>query len=276
MDWKERKRKVLNESIENPVQGFSRLLEIVTILRGSEGCQWDRELTPLKLRQNIVEEAFELIDGINNNNKTETQEELGDVFLVLTMLGRVLEDEKTVNLKDVFHQVCEKLIRRHPHVFKDQIDLNSKEILHQWEEIKKQEKDPERQNGFLHKIGQGLHPLDKAFKYQKKVSMVGFDWPSVQGVLDKIYEELKEVEEEIQSHNSPGLEEELGDLLFSVINLIRFKGYSPTLILEKNLLKFKDRFESMESALRFEDLELSPENFQSMEKYWTAHKNNNE
>jgi tetrapyrrole methylase family protein/MazG family protein len=276
-NWESLKKEVLKEyNSVDPIQAFQRLYQIIKILRSPIGCNWDRGLNYKDLQQNIVEESFELIDGIHNGSKSEMREELGDVFLVITMLGRILEEESMFTLSDSLHEVCEKLIRRHPHVFSKSNNLSADAIKKQWEEIKKQEKDPRDINGFLYKIGHGLHPLDKAANIQKKVSKIGFDWPDSEGVILKIEEEIEEVKVELKRNNQEKLQMELGDLLFSVINLIRYLGYSPTLLLERNLNKFALRFEFLENKMKENGLALSPDNFDRMEYFWQKSKHLNE
>jgi tetrapyrrole methylase family protein/MazG family protein len=275
LEWSELKQIVkTNNFPDDPVKAFERLYTIISILRSPEGCSWDKSLQYSDLQQNLVEESFELIDGIRNNNTQEMREELGDVYLVITMLGRILEESSIFTLADSLHEVSEKLIRRHPHVFTHDSNLSSEQVKVQWEAIKRTEKDPHENQGYLHKIGQGLHPLDKAAKIQRKVSKVGFDWPSVQGVLGKIEEELQEVRDEIlkaeveSESNEKRLKEELGDLLFSVVNLVRYLGFSPTLLLHQNLEKFTERFHYVESEMKKEGLKMNTEHLDRMEKHW--------
>ena len=178
----------------------NRLYSIVETLRGEGGCPWDREQSPLTLRGDLIEETYECIEAIDEQNPDHIREELGDLFLLVTMISYMYQQEKLFTVSDVLNDISEKLIRRHPHVFGElraenqEGTLSSGMVLDNWARIKVEQEGRKPKDSVLDEVSRGLPPLDRAWKLQKKAAKQGFDWPNVKGALDKLKEELAEVE----------------------------------------------------------------------------------
>ena len=255
----------------NRTEAFQELYDIIVRLRGPNGCPWDKDQTPLSLRDDLIEETYECIEAINENDTDHIKEELGDVFLLVTMLSYMYEQEGNFSVADVLKTLSEKLIRRHPHVFADAKASSPEEALKNWAKIKVEKEGRKSKDSILDEVSRGLPPLDLAFKLQKKAAKVGFDWPETSGVVGKIHEELEEVETAINTDKA-SLEEELGDLLFSVINLCRFFEIEPSLALQKTNVKFTKRFKHVEKSMKESGEEMNPKNLDIMDKYWNEAK----
>jgi MazG family protein len=243
-------------------EAIGRLREIVGTLRSPEGCPWDREQTHASLRGALLEECYEAIDAINRADDANLSEELGDLLLLVVMHARLGEERGAFQFDELVHGVCEKLIRRHPHVFGTAEAGDSTEVLRQWEQIKRQEKGG--QASVLDGLAASLPGLMRAQAVQKKVGRVGFDWGEVGPVLDKIEEEARELREVLAKAELPQArrEEEVGDLLFSVVNLSRKLGLEAETCLNATTEKFIRRFKVIETAAaaqgrRIEDLSLA-------------------
>jgi len=246
---------------------LARLRAIMHRLRAPGGCPWDAEQTHASLITNLIEETYETVDTIQRGDHDHLQEELGDLLLQVIFHSELAEEARRFNLDDVARGISDKLVRRHPHVFATSNAADSEAVLQQWDEIKRAEKGHEDQP-YLHGIGKGLPALLRAAKLQKKASKVGFDWPDETGVLAKIREELGELESALQKNDSSHIDEELGDLLFSVVNLIRFRKADPEVLMAAANTKFEIRFAAMESALRQRGLTLSAATPDQMESEW--------
>lgn len=254
-------------NIPEAQRAFGRLLEIIERLRGPGGCPWDREQTPMTLRRTLTEEAYELIHAIEQDDAEGAREELGDVALNVAMLGEMFENGGRFRLAEALDGVCEKLIRRHPHVFGESTARTPDEVVAQWEAIKVREKDG-RPTSLLHKAGRGLPPLEKAQEVQKKAATVGFDWTRTADVFEKIREELDEVRAEWDGADPDRLELEIGDLLFSVVNLARRLNVDASLALHRSIEKFLARFRYIEEVFATENRPLDPTQNARMEELW--------
>ena len=232
----------------NDADQMVRLRKIVARLRGSGGCPWDIEQTHSSLRAHMVEEAYEVIDAIDRADDPHLREELGDFLLQVFMHSQIAEERGAFDLDGVANEVCEKLIRRHPHVFGDNALADSDAVLRQWEEIKRGEKGA-RPESVLDGVAASLPSLMRAEKIQKKAARVGFDWPDLHGVLEKIREETAEVEEALAAGDRAEIEREIGDLLFSVVNLSRKCKFDAELVLQQATNKFVARFRRLEAEL---------------------------
>ena len=268
-------------------EAFQAFYDIVVRLRGPEGCPWDREQTPESLRDELIEETYECIEAIDEKDSLHIKEELGDLFLLITMLAYMHEQEGVFQLSDVFSAVSEKLIRRHPHVFGNAEFKNSSEVLENWAKIKIEQEGRKPKDSILDEVGQGIPPLERAAKLQKKAAKAGFDWLDIEGVFGKINEELDEVQEAVENSiisigkkNSLSayeetelkLEEELGDLLFSVVNLCRFLGTEPSIALARTNRKFTERFRYVETKMKEKGLEMKKNNLKIMDQFWNEAK----
>ncbi|MGJ8676923.1 MAG: nucleoside triphosphate pyrophosphohydrolase [Akkermansiaceae bacterium] len=261
------------EMIENAEAGtqLARLRAIMHRLRAPGGCPWDAEQTHESLISNLIEEAYETVDAIRRNDHEHLKEELGDLLLQVVFHSELAEEAGRYNFDDVARTVSDKLIRRHPHVYGNSSADDTESVLSQWDAIKRQEKGDQAEP-YLHNTGKGLPSMLRAMKLQKKAAKVGFDWPDDEGVVDKIREELAEVETELASGNKDLLGQEIGDLLFSVVNLARKHKLDPEIILESTNVKFETRFHAMDQALQSEGKDLKSAGLDEMEAKWQAAK----
>jgi tetrapyrrole methylase family protein/MazG family protein len=263
-------------------EAFQQMFELIVRLRGPGGCPWDLEQTPLTLRGDLIEETYECVEAIDEQNPLHVKEELGDLFLLVTMLAYMHEQEGHFTVAEVLQELSEKLIRRHPHVFKinaneESSSLTSEEVLRNWAKIKVEQEGRKPKDSLLDEVSRGLPPLDRAWKLQKKAAKAGFDWPDVSGVIAKIKEELQEVEAAMENADSSAakntaLEGELGDLLFSVVNLCRFFKIEPSVALQRTNIKFTERFKHVENRMKETGLEMNAKNLEAMDKYWNEAK----
>ena len=252
--------------LENlPEEPVARLRAIVSLLRSPEGCPWDREQTHESLRAGLLEEACETIDAITNADDANLREELGDLLLQVVFHTDLSAERGAFTLEDAAHHTCEKLIRRHPHVFGDGDAADTSAVLRQWEQIKREEKG--ERASIMDGIPRALPALIRAANIQKKAGRVGFDWPDTAGVIDKFREELAELFAELESGDPKKLEHEIGDILFTAVNMARKLGVEPELALEHANQRFIARFQHMETSAarggqKLED--LSPEDLDSL------------
>jgi tetrapyrrole methylase family protein/MazG family protein len=252
------------QDIEQP---FRKLCDIVARLRGPGGCPWDREQNPRSLREDLVEETYECIEAISEDDPLHIKEELGDIFLLAVMLSYMHEEENKFTIASVLEGISEKLIRRHPHVFAGVEVKDSAEVLDNWSKIKVEQEGRKPKESILDGVMQNLPPLDRAYKLQKKAAKASFDWPNLDGVFAKAEEELEEVRSTINSEPEK-LEEELGDLLFSVVNLCRYLKIEPSSALLRANTKFVTRFHYVEKMMKETGAEMKRENLATMDKYW--------
>ncbi|HSU80726.1 MAG TPA: nucleoside triphosphate pyrophosphohydrolase [Candidatus Angelobacter sp.] len=256
-------------------QTFPRLRDIIRMLRAPGGCPWDQEQTHESLRKYLVEETYEVLAAIEEEDDNHLVEELGDVLLQVMLHAQIGEDEGYFNIYDIIRALSEKMIRRHPHVFGNWHVKNADEVTKNWESIKREEKADERvKTSILQDIGKGLPPLAFAQELQKKAAKVGFDWPSVDEVWDKIYEELEECRVEEQAGNLSKLEAELGDVLFSVVNLARKHNIDPMVALISTNQKFRSRFMEIEHRATKMGKDIGDLSLVEMEQIWVNAKEN--
>jgi tetrapyrrole methylase family protein/MazG family protein len=252
---------------------FKALYDTVVRLRSPGGCKWDREQTPSSLRGALIEETYECLEAIDENNPTHIAEELGDLFLLATMLSFMHEEEGKFSVADVLSKTNEKLIRRHPHVFAEVKVKDTAEILDNWAAIKTEQEGRKPKDSVLDEVSSGIPPMDRSFALQKKAAKVGFDWPDTEGVIAKVKEELEEVREaNMEKTSQVEIEKELGDLLFSVINLCRFLKVEPSVALRRTNSKFVERFKYMEKKMKETGQQMNKENLEVMDKYWNEAK----
>jgi len=248
---------------------FKDLYDIIVKLRAPGGCPWDIEQTPSSLRGSLIEETYECLEAIDEKDPAHIAEELGDLFLLATMISYMHEQEGKFSVADALSNVGKKLIRRHPHVFGEVKVKDSAEVLENWAQIKVEQEGRKPKDSVLDEVSGGLPPMDRAFKLQKKAAKKGFDWPDIDGVADKIKEELDET---LAAKNAEETEEELGDLLFSVINLCRYLKVEPSAALNRTNNKFIERFKYVEKKMKETGQEMKKENLNIMDKYWNEAK----
>ncbi|MCK5117839.1 MAG: nucleoside triphosphate pyrophosphohydrolase [Candidatus Aegiribacteria sp.] len=241
------------------------LIRIVRKLRSPSGCSWDREQTVESLSPYMLEEAYEVADAIEKNDMELLRTELGDLLLHVIMSADICEEQNEFSLKDVVEGISEKLIRRHPHVFKQQCGLSATDVEKQWEAIKASEKKDE---GFFGSIPSVMPALQTAWRIQQRASEVGFDWPDARGALSKIFEEIHEFEKSLESDDTEAQNAELGDVFFSMVNYCRLLGLEPEAVLRANNRKFIERFTRMERILKEAGISLNEADMKMMENAW--------
>lgn len=281
---------------------FQRFFDTIKALRAPNGCPWDKEQTPLSMRNDLIEESFEALDAISEQNPEHAKEELGDVILNATMISYMYEQENHFTVADVYKELTDKLIRRHPHVFPEsegqscveQKTSTPEEVLQQWDRIKSNLEN-RKSSSILDEVPNGFPPLLKAYKMQKKAAKKGFDWKDLKPVKDKIFEELNEVEQayetlqqfkqepsnakpftvnssetanELQLH----LEEEIGDLLFSVVNYARHLNVDPSVALNRTNQKFYKRFSYVEQEMTKANIPMDYEHLKEQDNFWNQAK----
>src|SRR6201987_659557 len=245
------------------VSPIDRLKQIVERLRSPDGCPWDREQTHESLKPHIIEECYELLDAIDDQDDQGMQEELGDVLLQVVLHAQMASEESRFDCDSVAEVISEKLIRRHPHVFGDTKLATSDAVLKQWDAIKRGEK-TDRASA-LGGVPRGLPALAKAQKTQSKAARVGFDWADAEGALEKVKEEINELE---QAGASEQLAEELGDLLFSVVNFARKSKLDAEDLLQAATRKFSERFRKIEALAESRGLSFSSLTLAEMDDLW--------
>ncbi len=248
----------------------SRLQEIVTRLRAPDGCPWDREQTHKSLKPALVEECYEVVDAIDAEDDVNFCEELGDLLLHVVMHAEMAGEREAFAFDAVVDGICEKLVRRHPHVFGDATAAGSDEVLKQWEQIKRAEKGEGA--SVLDGLPKALPALMRAQNVQKKVARVGFDWDEVGSVLDKVVEETAEVREAIASGGADAVRDEIGDLLFSVVNLARKTKVESEIALTEATNKFARRFRAVEAAVRESGRSVEDCSLAELDAFWDAEK----
>jgi len=261
------------EMIDSPDAGqqLARLRAIMHRLRAPGGCPWDAEQTHESLVPNLIEEAYETVDTIQRGDFEHLKEELGDLLLQVVFHSEIAGEAGRFTLDDVARGISDKLVRRHPHVFGESNAADTDAVLRQWDEIKRTEKGDEGEL-YLHGVGKGLPALLRASKLQKKASKVGFDWPVETGVVAKIREELHELIAAIDEQDLAAVSEEMGDLLFSVVNLARFRNVDPEVLMAAANTKFERRFGEMERLLSAQGLTLQAATAAQMEDAWEVAK----
>ncbi len=254
---------------------FKKLIGIVNKLRSKNGCLWDRKQTLRSIRENIIEEAYETVDAIDKNDYQLIKKETGDLLLQAVFISQIAGEKNKFNIKDVINEVIDKLIRRHPHVFKNVKVKNTEQVLHNWENIKKNEEGKNKQESILKNIPGNLPALIKANKVQSKVERFGFKWKSVKGPIKKLKEELKEFIDAVNNGCSKEeIEEEFGDILFTLVNIGRYYKISPEQALNSTIKKFNKRFRFIEQEVKKENKSLKEFELQDLQCLWKKAKIN--
>lgn len=235
------------ELSKNTVYNVTNLCRIVKILRGPDGCPWDMKQTHESIRQHVIEEAYEVVDAIDNDDVDNLIEELGDLLFQVIFHSELGSEEGYFNFSNVVTNICEKMYFRHPHVFGDVRAANVDEALGSWEASKQKQKKISSYTDNLKDVPKALSPLSRSFKIQKRAAQAGFDFPTVEGALLKIKEELFEFIEEYQNYDFEKMEDEFGDLLFALVNFARFMEINPDIALNRTINKFINRFEYIET-----------------------------
>ena len=261
--------------INNPSKGMLRLQEIMRALRDPEGgCPWDIEQNFSSIAPYTVEEAYEVADAIERENWDDLKNELGDLLLQTVYHTQMAEEENLFNFNDVINQISEKMIKRHPHVFgSSKQNKTSDQQIKDWEAIKADERVKKNQTGILDDVALNLPALVRSLKLQKRAARVGFDWPTVSKVLKKIEEETKELVEAKEFESQERINEEFGDLMFSIVNLGRHLKVDPEEALKKTNTKFITRFKFIEDEIKSQGRNLEDTSLEEMEQLWQSAKN---
>lgn len=241
---------------------FEDLLRIMEILRGEDGCPWDREQTHESLKKYLIEETYEVIEALDSGVPGKFADELGDLLLQIVFHAQIGKEKGAFSIDDVISCVCRKMVDRHTHVFGEGSADTADEVVDNWEEIKKKEKGLKTHTQILRDVSSYLPALMRSYKVQQKAAKVGFDWDNVKDAMEKVKEEINEVEEVYNTEKMEKIEEEVGDLLFAVVNVSRFLKVQPEIALVKAIEKFIGRFEyieenSIKSGNKMEEMSLN-------------------
>lgn len=253
---------------ETDGEAIERLIEIVRILRGDNGCPWDKAQTHKSLKQCLIEEAYEVCDSIDKNDSKSMEDELGDVLLQVVFHSLLAKESSEFEFKDVSNMSCEKMIRRHPHIFSKEDGKTIDKALERWENVKRQERGDSSISDEMNDIPKILPALTKSYKIQSKARNVGFDWENVSGALEKIDEEKNELIEAFEKDDKDMITDEIGDLLFSVVNISRFSGVNPEEALNSTSQKFIKRFSYVETEAAKMQIPLKEMSFDEMNSLW--------
>ena len=272
-----------DDEVRAAADGFARLVALMRTLRSEEGCAWDREQTLESLRPYVIEETYEVIDAIDRGDAAALRDELGDFLLEAVFLAQVAHERGDFHISDSLRAICDKLIRRHPHVFPPAADgatpgngrvaagtrLTSDDVKRQWDAIKSEERaEAGEEPSLLGTVPESLPALLRAYRLGKRAASAGFDWPDPSGVEEKVIEELAELANARTEGSPAAIEEELGDLLFAIANLARHLGVDPETALRGANRKFTERFTQLEERFRDRGIELSSASLDEMEAEW--------
>jgi tetrapyrrole methylase family protein / MazG family protein len=249
---------------------IDRLIEIVAKLRSPDGCPWDREQTHESLVSSLLDETYEFIEAIEEKDIPKMREELGDLLLQIAIQSQIASEEKTFTIDDVAGGINEKLVRRHPHVFGNLKVSSSDEVLHNWEMIKKEEKKDRKY--IVDDIPLALPSLLRAEKMQRRVARVGFDWPDVRPVFDKVEEEFREFRDAIVKGDDEHASEELGDILFALVNVARHHKIVAEDALRNTTKKFARRFRYIEDKFKENHRDIHKATLEEMDRFWEESK----
>lgn len=250
--------------------GIQHLLDIMARLRNPDGgCPWDREQDFASIAPYTIEEAYEVAEAIAHGDAEELRDELGDLLFQVVFHARMAEERGWFGFKDVVEAICDKMVRRHPHVFADAEVADARAQTEAWEAMKARERaDRQQDDSVLAGVSLALPGLTRARKLQARAARVGFDWPEVAGVLAKIREELREVEQALDGGTTEAIEEEIGDLLFAVVNLARHREVDPEAAVRAANAKFMRRFQAMERQVKARGEALSAMSLEAMDALW--------
>jgi tetrapyrrole methylase family protein/MazG family protein len=253
-------------------QELDRFFEIVAVLRGPNGCPWDKEQTNKSILSCLLDEAYEFFEAVDENDSYKMTEELGDLLLQVALHTQIASDDKRFTIEDVAREISDKLIRRHPHVFGQTQVSGSKEVLANWETIKQNEKGKEDRKYLVDGIPTTLPALFRAEKIQRRVARAGFDWESMEPILDKVEEEFAEFRQAVASGDLKHAEEELGDIIFALVNVGRHKNISAEDALRVTNEKFIKRFRYIEDQYKKSDKDIYKATLAELDVYWVESK----
>lgn len=247
---------------------FAELVKIMEQLRAEKGCPWDRAQTHESLKPFLIEEAYEVLEAMEAKDQGKFQEELGDLLFQIIFHTQISKEQGQFTMEQLLEKITEKMIRRHPHVFSDALVADAQEVLFNWEEIKRREKGDKRTGSALDGIPRDLPSLLRAHRLQDRASRLGFDWPDVEGAYAKAEEEMGELRSALHEGERSRMEEELGDLLFSLVNIARFIEVNPEEALRKAIGRFIQRFHHIEESFKQQGREIQKGDLEEMERLW--------
>jgi tetrapyrrole methylase family protein/MazG family protein len=254
---------------QNITKDFSKLIELIRKLRAPDGCPWDQKQTQTDLGKYILEEAYEVFDALEEKNPQAVKEELGDLLFQILFLAEINEEQCLFSLSDVVAEIRKKMVRRHPHVFGDKKVSSVQEVKENWQKIKKVERETNsNQNDLFAHVPRILPALKRAQKITTIAAASGFDWPKIGDVLEKMQEEIKEFTAALKSENKDKIDEELGDILFTLVNLSRFVRVDAEAALMKTTNKFLRRFSYIEEQLAAQGKSLEEADLAEMDELW--------
>ena len=251
---------------------FSDLILMIEALRGEGGCPWDKEQTHESLKPQTIEEVYEVIEAIDNADMANLKEELGDVLLHVVFHSQIARENEDFEIGDVIHELVTKMVRRHPHVFGNRAADSADEVLVNWEQIKQEEKTFTSYTQELLSVPRALPSLLRAYKVQKKAGKIGFDFPDVDSAMDKLEEELNELKKAVKTGQKAEIDEEFGDILFSIVNISRFLKINPEIGLTNAIEKFINRFMGIEHLANEQGKSLDKLSLREMDDLWEAYK----
>jgi len=244
------------------------LVALMAKLRGPDGCPWDRKQSANSLKPFLIEECYEVLDALDEGDPQKVKEELGDLLFQIIFHSRIAEERQEFTLNDVITANIEKMTRRHPHVFGDAKLETDKEVLANWEDLKKKEKGYENRKSLLDGVPRHLPSLLRAHSLQERAARVGFDWNRIDEALPKLDEEIAEFKESLKQKDTAGIEEELGDIFFMLVNVSRFLSINPEDALRKTIAKFIHRFRYIEESAASTERSLNDMTLDEMEQLW--------
>lgn len=254
----------MDSPLEN-LPPLERLRAIMARLRAEDGCRWDLSQTHKTLLPYLIEETYEVVEAIESGRPRRLQEELGDLLLQIYFHAQIADEEKRFDINEVAAQICDKLVRRHPHIFEEKKQLRPQEVRDQWEKLKVESRE---KDSVLAGVPMSMPALLLAFRVGEKAGGVGFDWKDPRDIFDKLREELAEFEREFAAGDADGMSDELGDLIFALVNLARKVGVDPEHALRRTVLRFIDRFGYIEENLRKSGRTFSETTLEEMEDLW--------
>ena len=269
----------MKQNMDHNPADIEKLIALVAQLRGENGCPWDREQTRETLKPMLIEEAFEVLDALDASDSDNLKEELGDLLFQVVFHAQIAREKREFDLGDVIDRSHEKMTRRHPHIFGNTDLKTSEEVLKNWEDIKAAEKgvtspsSPDSTRSLLDGVPKKIPALYRALQMTAKASRVGFDWPSLDGILVKLEEEVAELKDAQACANQERIADEMGDLLFVAVNIARFLGVDPETALERSNRKFERRFRHIETAVKQQGRELKDASLEEMDDLWDEAKN---
>ena len=260
----------LLDSIKEPKELFVILLEIMKRLRSDKGCLWDREQDHISLKKSLIEEAYETVEAIDSGDAVELKEELGDLLLQVIFHGQIAEEDGSFSHSDIIRGIIKKLLRRHPHVFSNTDASSSREILENWEDIKKEERknSNKKKDSIFSGIPHSLPGLHYAYEIQNRASRLGFDWEKAEDVYEKIVEEMGELEKEAATGDLKAVSDELGDLLFSIVNYGRHLDVDIEKSVKDTCKRFISRFKLMEDIARENGEDFKKLSLEEKDRLW--------